>query len=172
MIRSPCNLASQPVVLLRICSMLGARTGLERLRGSTHLPTLRVPQKVHYILDLSLLQPGIVLTDSLHETCYHKVTRSPQREARILLPGVQKERMQPEDMYVLNPDGSHLEVPLQKPYPAKKVKCSDCHPLFLEVATLDHLLFSSRSICALLVHRSMCPIYRETHSTYGHFVEC
>jgi hypothetical protein len=47
--------------------------------------------------------------------------------------------MQPEDMYVLNPDGSHLEVPPQKPYPAKKVKCSDCHPLFLEVGTLKCL---------------------------------
>jgi hypothetical protein len=66
--------------------------------------------------------------------------------------------MQPEDMYVLNPDGSHLEGPPQKPYPAKKVKCSDCHPLFLEVATLSRLLSSSCSVCALVVPRSVCPL--------------
>ncbi|GAQ92473.1 Class II aldolase [Klebsormidium nitens] len=60
----------------------------------------------------------------------------PESRLIVMAPsGVQKERMQPEDMYVLTADGSPLEVPLQKPYPAKKVKCSDCHPLFLEAFT-------------------------------------
>ncbi|KAG7957275.1 hypothetical protein I3843_11G165600 [Carya illinoinensis] len=46
--------------------------------------------------------------------------------------GVQKERMVPEDMYVLSPDGSILSQPSPKPYPHKPPKCSDCGPLFLK----------------------------------------
>ncbi|XP_040990040.1 probable bifunctional methylthioribulose-1-phosphate dehydratase/enolase-phosphatase E1 isoform X2 [Juglans microcarpa x Juglans regia] len=46
--------------------------------------------------------------------------------------GVQKERMVPEDMYVLSPDGSILSLPSPKPYPHKPPKCSDCGPLFLK----------------------------------------
>uniref|UniRef100_A0A2N9F6H0 Class II aldolase/adducin N-terminal domain-containing protein n=1 Tax=Fagus sylvatica TaxID=28930 RepID=A0A2N9F6H0_FAGSY len=46
--------------------------------------------------------------------------------------GVQKERMVPEDMYVLSPDGSFLSEPAPKPYPHKAPKCSDCGPLFLK----------------------------------------
>lgn len=47
--------------------------------------------------------------------------------------GVQKERMLPEDMYVLSPDGSFVWEPSPKPYPHKPPKCSDCGPLFLKV---------------------------------------
>jgi methylthioribulose 1-phosphate dehydratase/enolase-phosphatase E1 len=46
--------------------------------------------------------------------------------------GVQKERMVPEDMYVLSPTGSFLFTPSPKPYPHKPPKCSDCAPLFLK----------------------------------------
>lgn len=46
--------------------------------------------------------------------------------------GVQKERMVPEDMYVLSPEGSFLWEPSPKPYPHKPPKCSDCGPLFLK----------------------------------------
>ncbi|KAL7218263.1 hypothetical protein ACSBR2_011521 [Camellia fascicularis] len=46
--------------------------------------------------------------------------------------GVQKERMVPEDMYVLSPSGSTLSSPLLKPYPYKPPKCSDCASLFLK----------------------------------------
>lgn len=46
--------------------------------------------------------------------------------------GVQKERMVPEDMYVLSPNGCTLASPLSKPYPHKPPKCSDCAPLFLK----------------------------------------
>ncbi|XP_057466050.1 probable bifunctional methylthioribulose-1-phosphate dehydratase/enolase-phosphatase E1 1 [Actinidia eriantha] len=46
--------------------------------------------------------------------------------------GVQKERMVPEDMYVMSPAGSTLCSPLSKPYPHKPPKCSDCAPLFLK----------------------------------------
>ncbi|EPS70848.1 hypothetical protein M569_03907, partial [Genlisea aurea] len=46
--------------------------------------------------------------------------------------GVQKERMVPEDMYVLSSDGSLLTEPVAKPWPHKPPKCSDCGPLFLK----------------------------------------
>uniref|UniRef100_A0A6N2ND36 Probable bifunctional methylthioribulose-1-phosphate dehydratase/enolase-phosphatase E1 n=1 Tax=Salix viminalis TaxID=40686 RepID=A0A6N2ND36_SALVM len=46
--------------------------------------------------------------------------------------GVQKERMEPEDMYVLATNGSILSSPSPKPYPYKPPKCSDCAPLFLK----------------------------------------
>lgn len=65
--------------------------------------------------------------------------------------------MQPEDMYVLTADGSPLEIPLQKPYPAKKVKCSDCHPLFLEVCNVcispsPRLCGPALSLLVLVLH--------------------
>lgn len=47
--------------------------------------------------------------------------------------GVQKERMLPEDMYVLSPTGTVLSSPSPKPYPNKPPKCSDCGPLFMKV---------------------------------------
>lgn len=47
--------------------------------------------------------------------------------------GVQKERMVPEDMYILSPNGSILSAPSPKPYPHKPPKCSDCGPLFMKV---------------------------------------
>ncbi|KAM0935895.1 putative 2-hydroxy-3-keto-5-methylthiopentenyl-1-phosphate phosphatase [Dioscorea sansibarensis] len=46
--------------------------------------------------------------------------------------GVQKERMAPEDMYVMSGDGTVLSAPSPKPYPNKAPKCSDCGPLFLK----------------------------------------
>ncbi|XP_073268366.1 probable bifunctional methylthioribulose-1-phosphate dehydratase/enolase-phosphatase E1 [Populus alba] len=45
---------------------------------------------------------------------------------------VQKERMEPEDMYVFATNGSILSSPSPKPYPHKPPKCSDCASLFLK----------------------------------------
>ncbi|XP_057984379.1 probable bifunctional methylthioribulose-1-phosphate dehydratase/enolase-phosphatase E1 2 isoform X3 [Hevea brasiliensis] len=47
--------------------------------------------------------------------------------------GVQKERMVPEDMYVLSSDGFILSTPTPKPYPYKPPKCTDCALLFMKV---------------------------------------
>ncbi|KAJ6293045.1 hypothetical protein OIU78_025093 [Salix suchowensis] len=57
----------------------------------------------------------------------------PKRQQFILMSpsGVQKERMEPDDMYVLATNGSILSSPSPKPYPHKPPKCSDCAPLFL-----------------------------------------
>ncbi|KAL7185484.1 hypothetical protein ACSBR2_027432 [Camellia fascicularis] len=46
--------------------------------------------------------------------------------------GVQKERMVPEDMYVLSSDGFILSSPRLKPYPHNPLTCTDCAPLFLK----------------------------------------
>ncbi|XP_043688926.1 probable bifunctional methylthioribulose-1-phosphate dehydratase/enolase-phosphatase E1 1 isoform X2 [Telopea speciosissima] len=46
--------------------------------------------------------------------------------------GVQKERMLPEDMYLLSSTGSILCAPSPKPYPHKPPKCTDCAPLFMK----------------------------------------
>ncbi|KAL3680468.1 hypothetical protein R1sor_023424 [Riccia sorocarpa] len=50
--------------------------------------------------------------------------------------GVQKERMLPEDMYVMSPDGSVLSSPSPKPSPHRPPKCSECGPLFLKAYTM------------------------------------
>ncbi|RYQ96729.1 hypothetical protein Ahy_B08g092587 isoform A [Arachis hypogaea] len=50
--------------------------------------------------------------------------------------GVQKERMEPEDMYVLSHNGSVLSAPSAKPYPHKPPKCSDSSPVFLKAYEL------------------------------------
>ncbi|XP_057505860.1 probable bifunctional methylthioribulose-1-phosphate dehydratase/enolase-phosphatase E1 2 isoform X2 [Actinidia eriantha] len=47
--------------------------------------------------------------------------------------GVQKERMVPEDFYVLSSDGYILLTPPLKPCPHNQPKCTDCAPLFLKV---------------------------------------
>lgn len=46
--------------------------------------------------------------------------------------GVQKERMLPEDIYVLSGGGKVLSAPQSRPYPHKPPKCSDCAPLFMK----------------------------------------
>ncbi|GKU96429.1 hypothetical protein SLEP1_g9666 [Rubroshorea leprosula] len=47
--------------------------------------------------------------------------------------GVQKERMAPEEMFVMSSDGFILSLPPLKPYPYPPPKCTDCAPLFMEV---------------------------------------
>ncbi|KAJ6979904.1 hypothetical protein NC653_027902 [Populus alba x Populus x berolinensis] len=51
--------------------------------------------------------------------------------------GVQKERMEPEDMYVFATNGSILSSPSPKPYPHKPPKCSDCASLFLKITYME-----------------------------------
>ncbi|GJP35207.1 hypothetical protein CLOM_g19717 [Closterium sp. NIES-68] len=56
-----------------------------------------------------------------------------QERTIVMAPsGVQKERMVPEDMYVMAPDGTVLVEPKVKPAPHKPPKCSECGPLFLK----------------------------------------
>lgn len=50
--------------------------------------------------------------------------------------GVQKERMEPGDMYVMAPDGTILSEPPRKAPPHKAPKCSECAPLFMKMYTM------------------------------------
>ncbi|KAJ7948330.1 haloacid dehalogenase-like hydrolase family protein [Quillaja saponaria] len=60
-----------------------------------------------------------------------------QNQLIVMSPsGVQKERMVPEDMYVLSSDGLILSTPPLKPYPHKPPKCTDCAPLFMKITIL------------------------------------
>lgn len=48
--------------------------------------------------------------------------------------GVQKERMEAEDMYVLSANGNVLSAPSAKPYPNKPPKCTDSADVFMKVS--------------------------------------
>ena len=70
--------------------------------------------------------------------------------------GVQKERMQKADMFVLDAAGNILETPVALPPPAKPPKLSECSPLFMAVssqsphsqATMLPLQASGRVLCS------------------------
>ncbi|CAO2205081.1 unnamed protein product [Urochloa humidicola] len=53
--------------------------------------------------------------------------------------GVQKERMVPEDMYVMAADGKVLSAPVAKPWPNKPPKCTDCAPLSMKAYLMKTL---------------------------------
>ncbi|CAK9157477.1 unnamed protein product, partial [Ilex paraguariensis] len=71
---------------------------------------------------------GGSITIKVHDDSIPK----PQQLIIMSPSGVQKERMVPDDMYLLSPTGSVLSSPLPKPYPHKPPKCSDCAPLFMK----------------------------------------
>jgi methylthioribulose 1-phosphate dehydratase/enolase-phosphatase E1 len=50
--------------------------------------------------------------------------------------GVQKERMEPDDMFVLDAQGNVLHTPVTRPPPYKPPKLSECAPLFTAVSRL------------------------------------
>ncbi|GAY47819.1 hypothetical protein CUMW_107270 [Citrus unshiu] len=71
---------------------------------------------------------GGSITIKVHDDSIPK----PQQLILMSPSGVQKERMEPEDMYVLSGNGTMLSSPSPKPYPHKPPKCSDCAPLFMK----------------------------------------
>ncbi|KAJ4726330.1 haloacid dehalogenase-like hydrolase family protein [Melia azedarach] len=71
---------------------------------------------------------GGSITIKVHDDSIPK----PQQLILMSPSGVQKERMEPEDMYVLSGNGTILFSPSPKPYPHKPPKCSDCAPLFMK----------------------------------------
>ncbi|XP_039002671.1 probable bifunctional methylthioribulose-1-phosphate dehydratase/enolase-phosphatase E1 [Hibiscus syriacus] len=68
------------------------------------------------------------ITMKVHDTCIPK----PQQLILMSPSGVQKERMEPDDMYILSGEGSIISSPSPKPNPHKPPKCSDCAPLFMK----------------------------------------
>ncbi|PKA57817.1 putative bifunctional methylthioribulose-1-phosphate dehydratase/enolase-phosphatase E1 1 [Apostasia shenzhenica] len=71
---------------------------------------------------------GGSITIKVHDDSIPK----PQQLVVMSPSGVQKERMIPEDMYVLSGGGEVISAPSPKPYPHKSPKCSDCAPLFMK----------------------------------------
>ena len=64
--------------------------------------------------------------------------------------GVQKERMVPDDMFVLDAAGEVLETPRSKPAPYKPPKLSECSPLFMSVRC-----HPSKSLSPQKLHRCL-----------------
>jgi methylthioribulose 1-phosphate dehydratase/enolase-phosphatase E1 len=59
---------------------------------------------------------------------------TPEGDRIVMAPsGVQKERMRPEDMFVLDGKGEVLHTPHARPPPYKAPKLSECAPLFMSV---------------------------------------
>ncbi|XP_062090451.1 probable bifunctional methylthioribulose-1-phosphate dehydratase/enolase-phosphatase E1 1 isoform X1 [Humulus lupulus] len=84
---------------------------------------------------------GGSITIKVHDDSIPK----PQQLIVMSPSGVQKERMVPEDMYIISPNGSVLSAPSPKPYPHKPPKCSDCGPLFMKKAKRRLILREKRS---------------------------
>ncbi|KAJ7550182.1 hypothetical protein O6H91_07G087100 [Diphasiastrum complanatum] len=86
--------------------------------------------------------------------------------------GVQKERMLPEDMYVLNGDGSILTSPLPKPTPHKPPKCSDCSSLFLKAYQMRNAgaVIHSHGIAACLA-TMINPLAKEFRITHMEMIK-
>jgi len=66
--------------------------------------------------------------------------------------GVQKERMLPTDMYVLDGAGKEISVPKSRPPPYKPPKLSECAPLFMAAYELTNAgaVLHSHSVHAML----------------------
>ncbi|KAL4620430.1 hypothetical protein ACB092_06G153200 [Castanea dentata] len=64
---------------------------------------------------------------------HHDAVSTPSHFIVMSPSGVQKERMVPEDMYVLSSDGFLLSTPILKSYTHAAPKCTDCAPLFMKV---------------------------------------
>ncbi|KAK4486961.1 hypothetical protein RD792_006276 [Penstemon davidsonii] len=98
----------------------------------------------------------------------HDFTKSKSDQLIVMSPsGVQKERMVPEDMYVLSSNGVVLLTPLPKPYPYKFPKCSECTPLFLQaykIRKAGAVIYSHGiEACLVTMIRPLMKEFRITH---------
>ncbi|BBH01779.1 haloacid dehalogenase-like hydrolase family protein [Prunus dulcis] len=106
---------------------------------------------------------GGSITIKVHDDSVPK----PQQLVVMSPSGVQKERMLPEDMYVLSPNGSILSTPSPKPYPHKPPKCSDCGPLFMKAYEMRNAgaVIHSHGIesCLVTMINPLAKEFRITH---------
>ncbi|ONI12711.1 hypothetical protein PRUPE_4G180000 [Prunus persica] len=106
---------------------------------------------------------GGSITIKVHDDSVPK----PQQLVIMSPSGVQKERMLPEDMYVLSPNGSILSTPSPKPYPHKPPKCSDCGPLFMKAYEMRNAgaVIHSHGIesCLVTMINPLAKEFRITH---------
>ncbi|XP_044474039.1 probable bifunctional methylthioribulose-1-phosphate dehydratase/enolase-phosphatase E1 [Mangifera indica] len=106
---------------------------------------------------------GGSITIKVHDNSIPK----PQQLILMSPSGVQKERMQPADMYVMSGNGSILYSPSPKPYPHKFPKCSDCAPLFMKAYEMRNAgaVIHSHGIesCLVTMINPMSKEFRITH---------
>lgn len=74
--------------------------------------------------------------------------------------GVQKERMRPEDLFVLDAEGNTIEAPDPRPPPYKPPKLSECYPLFRKV--MPDKSATPAAILALELHLTHSAVCRLT----------
>ncbi|XP_027340472.1 probable bifunctional methylthioribulose-1-phosphate dehydratase/enolase-phosphatase E1 isoform X1 [Abrus precatorius] len=106
---------------------------------------------------------GGSITMKVHDDSIPK----PQQLILMSPSGVQKERMEPEDMYVLSNSGLVLSAPSPKPYPHKPPKCTDCDPLFRKAYEMRDAVavFHSHGIesCLVTMINPLSKEFRITH---------
>ncbi|GLD96226.1 hypothetical protein PINS_up004904 [Pythium insidiosum] len=86
--------------------------------------------------------------------------------------GVQKERIAPDDLYMLDADGAILDAPEHKPGARKVPKLSDCSPLFLHAYRLrgaGAVLHSHGMSCNLVT--ALCDGQREFRVTHQEMIK-
>ncbi|XP_074373488.1 putative bifunctional methylthioribulose-1-phosphate dehydratase/enolase-phosphatase E1 2 [Apium graveolens] len=86
--------------------------------------------------------------------------------------GVQKDKVDPEDMFVLSSDGCILSKPRTKLYPHKPPKCTDCAPIFLKVYEMRNAgaVIHSHGIEACLV-TMIHPLSKEFRITHMEMIK-
>lgn len=72
---------------------------------------------------------GISIRCSVADSDFNQLVMAPS--------GVQKERMRPADMFVVDMKGEIVHTPEQRPPPYKPPKLSECSPLFMLVRFLQ-----------------------------------
>ncbi|CAL9187256.1 unnamed protein product [Musa hybrid cultivar] len=115
---------------------VSAEEGLPHLSSQAYLEGKAVGESRDLVADLCrhfynlgwVTGTGGSITVKVHDDAVPK----PHQLIVMSPSGVQKERMMPEDMYVLTGSGAVLSAPSQKPYPHKLPKCTDCAPLFMK----------------------------------------
>ncbi|GLT83333.1 hypothetical protein SLE2022_016280 [Rubroshorea leprosula] len=111
---------------------------------------------------------GGSITIKVHDDSIPK----PQQLVVMSPSGVQKERMVPEDMYVLSAEGSIISSPSPKPYPHKPPKCSDCAPLFMKAYHMRNAgaVIHSHGMESCLV-TMINPLSKEFHITHMEMIK-